>query len=70
MEHRENCLAEKALTGFLISYCTQIIKKKKNLSSARSHTERVRDKPGKTLQDKMFCVPCKNPKSKIIPTQM
>lgn len=34
--------------------------KKKDPSSARSHTVRVRDKAGKPLQGKMFCVTCKS----------
>ena len=60
----KNCLAEKAWTVYLISYCTN--HQKKDLSS---RIERVTDEPGKMLQDKCF-VPVKNQSQGIIPTQM
>lgn len=49
MEHTKNCLAEKAWTWFLISYCTQIMKKQ--ISVLQGLTQRRRDE--------VFCVVCK-----------
>lgn len=55
MEHTELFGREGLSPTLLKSY-------KKNLGS---QTQRVRDKPGKTLQVKMFCVACRNQSQKL-----
>lgn len=55
MEHTELFGREGLSPTLLKSY-------KKNLGS---QTQRVTDKPGKTLQVKMFCVACRNQSQKL-----